>query len=85
MTAKLKSQLAAAKVMDEVSPLAPISRQRRWQLEMERIGICRNCGGEYSEEGKKHCSRCLKKAREAYHAKRKFILDLASLVDVASK
>ena len=62
MTDKLKTQLAAAKVMDEVSPLAALSRQRRWQLEMERIGICRQCGGEYVKPGRKHCQRCLDRA-----------------------
>ena len=52
-----------------------LSRQRRWQLKMEAIGLCRQCGHSYAKVGLKHCRECIRKIanRNAAYYRRKKI------------
>ena len=59
-----------------------VSRQRRWQLKMEAIGLCRQCGAEYSKVGRTLCRVCLAK-QATYNANyyRKIKVDNRAKVD----
>ena len=45
-------------VDDLAESLAPVSKQRAWQLRKAALGLCVSCGGARDEEGISRCGLC---------------------------
>lgn len=48
----------------------PVTRQRKYQMALERLGMCRQCGEGLVNQISKLCGHCLVRARETARVRR---------------